>query len=256
MQSSPDDTTKKPELTKYGGYHMIVLLLPTQGSLLIKTDGSHYHSDDEYDDPYGEEFQKSGPLRIASASDIEDFVKACRCTEEDYARWKVAINDDLRLQFTDRHYTKDFFKKVEILPEPIRAPGLCKALANGSLLMATEKTDYFFGIHIGNDFTQHFKKHLKKCRDTGKCTFTVTDRAFAAQRASRCRTCFGDDVGMAICDNCIATCHKDHDTYITVQSVKPPKKNRRGKVNNKPSHTVKKILMYCDCGYKLDCQCL
>lgn len=253
MQLETEQPTDKPQLTKYGGYHMIVLLFPMRGSLPIKTDGSHYHSDDEYDDPYGEEFQDKGELRIASPSDIEDFVKACRCTEEDFAQWQVAINDDLRLEFTDRHYAKDFFKKVELLPEPIRASGLCQALTNGSLLMATEKTDYFFIIHIGNDFTQHFKKPLKKCRDTGKCTFTVTDRAFAAQRASRCRTCFGDDVGMAICDNCIATCHKGHDTYIVVQPVEQPK-NRRGK--KKASHTVKKILMYCDCGYKLDCQCL
>jgi hypothetical protein len=245
------DSIDRPQLTKYGGYNIIGLLIPMQGSMPIKTDGSQYRSDDEFDDPYEEKFEKPGPLCIASAAEIEELVKACRCTDEDYARWQVAINDDLHLKLSHRHYVKDFFKTVELLPAPIRIPKLCQALTNGSLVMATEMTDYFFIIHIGNDFTQHFKKPLKKCRDTGKCTFTVTDRAFAAQRASRCRTCFGDDVGMAICDNCIATCHKGHDTYISVQPVEASK----GKTE-KQSHTVKKILMYCDCGYKLDCQCL
>lgn len=243
---SKDD---KSELTKYGGQLITMISVPTAGSLPVKMDGSYYsYSDDE---PYGEG-DKPRDFRVSTSEDIEMFIKACHCNETDYVRWQEASKLDMSSHFEDRHYVEDLFKEVKLHPEPVRAPGLCQALKSGSLVMASEMTDYLFIIYIGNDFTQVLKKRIEECRETGACTFSVTSKAFAAQRASRCRTCFGDDLGMAICDNCVATCHKGHDTYVVAQ----PNKRRGGKKSRGRRFTVKKTLMYCDCGHKLNCKCL
>ena len=207
----------------------------------IKTDGSEYDDDDQYEqyDPN----EDRSDFHVAGNDQINSFIMACRCSDEDFLTWQSLVKKDTWRIGNRKNHTENFLKVAKLNPEPVRAKELCTLLQSGALTMATEITSYFIIIHIGNDFTRPLKSKLKECRDNGKCTFTVTNKAFAAQRASRCRTCFGDEVGMTICDNCVACCHKGHDTYIVVQ-------------NGGDTCSVTKTLMYCDCGYKLRCKCL
>lgn len=240
---------------KRGGYHCIILNIPVRGHVPIKMDGSEYHSDDEQDS-YGERMAEDRSIiKVASEKDVESFIMSCRLSDEDLPNYHYAIEEDVRrrtgygyIGCIQESAVEEFFESVTLHPEPIRGKELCEFLRKGIFVMASEVTTYFLIVHIGNDFTSLFKKDIEKCRDSGKCTFTVTNRAFAAQRASKCRTCFGDDITMAICDNCIACCHKGHDTYVTVKSV-TSKKGRR-------HFAIPKTLMYCDCGHKLSCKLL
>ncbi len=221
----------------------MTLNVPMRNGIPVKTDWSGYSDDDDQYRQYDPE-EDQGELCIANDEHVNSFILACRCSDEDFDKWQRLMNKDTWRVDNRRNRTEEFLKVANLNPEPVRAKILCRMLQSGALVMATEITSYFVIIHIGNDFTQLLKRKLKECRDNSRCTFTVTNKAFAAQRASRCRTCFGDDLGMAIYDNCIACCHKGHDTYIVVQN------------KGDGIHSVAKTLMYCDCGYKLPCKLL
>lgn len=269
-QYSYMDENPYKKLSKYGGYHWMALCFQMKGGLPVKMDGTEYVSDDD-DDYVWKNDERS--VRVSSEEDVENFILACRCRDEDLPRWSDAVRKDARRKyrmesstFSDEYSSDEvdplqkpslspktevekFFQSATIAPEPVRMKTLCEMLRQGAVVMATELTNYFLIIHIGNDLTSLFKKDFVKCRDNGRCTFTVTNRAFVAQRASRCRTCFGDDLTMAICDNCVACCHKGHDTYITTKNVSVEGENRK-------KLTISKMLMYCDCGHKLSCKLL
>lgn len=240
------------QLSKYGGIHWIVLHIPMAGRTPIRTDGSQY-DDNPYFDQYDCDDDETKEIYIADEKTIASFVRACHLEDADFEDYKIASSHDMCYAMEDRHYVKEFFERVKLRDEPVRGKILCEMLQSGPMVMATEVTSYFIITHLGNDLTTLLRPRVEECRDNGRCTFTATGKAFCAQRASRCRTCFGDEIGMAICDNCIATCHKGHDTY-TIIELKP----------NQPGHrksrlqrcTVKKTLMYCDCGYKLKCKVL
>lgn len=246
MKAEGTKATESPNrLTKYGGFHIMAAYVPMCYGSPIKMDGSDYN--DDSDEMYDQD-ETPRKIYVADKTVVENFIKACRCDKTDFDDWMHAVNRDMGLNDYDRHHVEDFFKTVKLHDEPVVNQTLCQELQKGTIAIVMEVTDYLFVVHVGNDFTSVLKSKLLECRDSGDCTFTVTGQAFCAQRASRCRTCFGDDVSMAICDNCIATCHRGHDTYII---VKPNPHN-----DKKSQWTVPKILMYCDCGHKLPCELL
>ena len=235
------------QLSKYGGYHWIVLHIPMAGRTPIRTDGFEYDSHPYQEHDSDEDETKE--IYIADDKTIASFVRACHLEDDDFEDYKIASSHDMCYAMEDRYHVKEFFETVRLRDEPVRGRALCEMLQSGAMVMATEVTSYFVITHLGNDLTNLLKPKLAECRQDGRCTFSVTGKAFCAQRASRCRTCFGDEIGMAICDNCVATCHKGHDTYTVFQY-----KQSGSKKSWLKRIRVKKTLMYCDCGYKLPCK--
>tara|TARA_R110001599_G_scaffold269447_1_gene470268 strand:+ start:569 stop:1267 length:699 start_codon:yes stop_codon:yes gene_type:complete len=114
-----------------------------------------------------------------------------------------------------------------------------QAIFDRQIHVIIERTD-LLTLYYGTNLTKPLKPHIQKCLSHNKCTYTITRDVFIRQKGFRCLTCWPKDKTMAVCESCVKTCHRGHDTYLPIirhgDRIKP-----------------QKLFMFCDCSVTKKC---
>jgi len=101
-------------------------------------------------------------------------------------------------------YIKNFQEQIE-LPDVKSNPDILNITIKNSLDTITNYMKSLSEMILAVNFAKPKESLLQ-------CTLTQTGNTYTNQKIYRCKTC-SLEVGKVICENCIKSCHKDHNVY-------------------------------------------